>query len=226
MWRLLPLSLLLGACRSSPAASDVDGADSASDPTTADPADTAATTDTADTQGSADTGDTGGSTGTDTGDTATTDTFDQDLDIELSAPITVYAVRHCEKEDTEDDDDPGLTEEGQARAEALAVLMAGEPLKGIYATDKRRTQQTVQPTADDHGLEVVTDIEPEAALPAHILATHAGQTLLHAGHSYTLPDFMEAFEIEDFDVDDYGQLWTLTIAVDGVVTISESTFGE
>lgn len=142
-----------------------------------------------------------------------------------SAPIVVHAVRHCEK--AEDDEDPGLTEEGAARAEALAVLMADVPLAAIYATDLRRTQETVAPTAEAHGLPVVTELDPEEELAAWILAAHDGDTVLHAGHSYTLGDFMAALGVaEPPSVDGYGQLWTLTVGTEGGVDVVESRFGE
>lgn len=154
--------------------------------------------------------------GLDTGDTGT---------ILPSAPITLYAVRHAEKET--DSDDPGLTEEGQARAEALAELMHEVPLDAIYATDLRRTQETVQPTADDHGLTVVTDIDAEEDLAAYILTNHGGDTLLHAGHSYTLPELFEALGVTEVPDDyDYGDLWIIQIDVDGSTTIEESHYGE
>jgi 2,3-bisphosphoglycerate-dependent phosphoglycerate mutase len=140
-------------------------------------------------------------------------------------PIRIYAVRHCEKDSG---DDPGLTKEGQARAEALAVLMHDISLDAIYATEYRRTQETVQPTADDHGMKVVTDIDPQDDLAEHIYATHPGQTVLHAGHSFTLEDFADALGVADGDleVSGYGQLWIIDLVGDGTITVEESTFGE
>lgn len=163
---------------------------------------------------------------TDSADTATDTAGDTAAPLPpLDAPIVVYAVRHAEKDD--EGSDPGLTEEGLARAEALAIIMADAPLAAIYATDLVRTQQTVQPTADDHGLPVETTLDPGEELAAWILATHAGDTVLHAGHSYTLGGFMWALGATDApSVSGYGQLFTLTVAVDRTVSVEESTFGE
>lgn len=145
---------------------------------------------------------------------------------ERTGPIVLYAVRHAEKDEESQDGDPGLTEEGQARAEALAVLMAPEPLAAIYATDLKRTQETVQPTADDHGLPVETTIDPEEDLADWILRNHDNQTILHAGHSYTLEDFFDALGAAGYtEVDGYGQLWILTIDEDWSVSVTESTYG-
>ncbi len=155
--------------------------------------------------------------GADSGDTA-------EARAKPTAPIVVYTTRHCEKDDG---DDPGLTEEGQARAEALAVLLTDAPLVATYASELRRTQETVQPTADDHGLDVQTDLDPEEELALHILLTHSGEALLHAGHSYTLATFMETLGVTELpDGFDYGDLWTITIDTDGVATWEESYYGE
>lgn len=138
-------------------------------------------------------------------------------------PIVVYAIRHAEKDSG---DDPGLTEEGQARALALVDVLHDVPLVAIYATDLVRTQETVAPTAADHGLSVVTDIDPEEELAAHILATHAGESVLHAGHSYTLEAFMEALGLPDApSAAGYGDLWIITITPEGEVTLETSCFG-
>ncbi len=139
--------------------------------------------------------------------------------------LVIWALRHAEKED--EGDDPGLTPEGQARAAALVPLMAAEPLAAIYATDLQRTQQTVEPTAADHGLPVLVDEEAEDEFAAFLVATHPGETVLHCGHSYTLPDFFEALGLDPVPtVDDYGQLWEVLVGADGSVSYSESRFGD
>ena len=103
--------------------------------------------------------------------------------------------------------------------------MAGVPLVAIYATDLIRTQQTVQPTADAQGLPVQVDVDPEEALAALLVTVHLGETVLHAGHSYTLPSLFEALNVEDLDVDGYGQLWILTGDATGALAVSEEHFG-
>ena len=143
----------------------------------------------------------------------------------LSAPTVIYTVRHAEK--ASEGDDPGLTEEGTARAEALALLMADVPLRAIYATELRRTQDTVRPTAEDHGLPINIDFDPEDELAEHIRDMHHGETVLHAGHSYTLGAFMDALGVEDTPSGyDYGDLWIITLLPNGEVRLVESHYGE
>jgi phosphohistidine phosphatase SixA len=145
--------------------------------------------------------------------------------VEPGAELVLYAVRHAEKES--EGEDPGLTEEGLARAEALAERMRDVPLTAIYATDLVRTQLTVAPTAEAHGLPVETSFDPEDALALHLLCTHGGDTVLHAGHSYTLPDLFDALGVtDDLDVSGYGQLFVLRVAPDESVTAVEEHFGE
>ncbi|HEX3647337.1 MAG TPA: histidine phosphatase family protein [Pseudonocardiaceae bacterium] len=47
-----------------------------------------------------------------------------------------------------------LTEAGRRQAEELADSLAAEPVAGVYASTMLRAQQTAQPVADRHGLEV------------------------------------------------------------------------
>lgn len=140
------------------------------------------------------------------------------------APFRVYAVRHAEKGSGTD---PDLTEEGHARAQALATLLHDVELHAAYATEYLRTQQTVQPTADDHGLKVHTELDPEEELAHHLLGEHGGDTVVHAGHSTSLGDFFYALGAESFDpVDGYGQLWILDVDVTGEVVVELSSYGE
>lgn len=198
---------------------------------TAETAETSVPVDTAETADSpvvVDTAETGDTAAVDTGEDPDLPPIEDTSPLPIrTGPIVIFAVRHCEKESESEDGDPGLTEEGQVRAEALADRMALEPLTAIYATELKRTQETVQPTADDHLLPVETGIDPEEDLAEWILRNHDAESILHAGHSYTLEDFFDALGATGYsDVNDYGQLWILTIEVDGTVSVTESTFGE
>ena len=139
-------------------------------------------------------------------------------------PLVLWAVRHAEKDDG---DDPPLTEEGTARAEALVPVMSEIPLAAVYATAWLRTQQTCQPTADDHGLTPETEVDPEEELAAHLLSTHPEEHVLHCGHSDTLPDLFDALGVSDRDsVSGYGQLWIVSIYPGGETRVEMSFFGE
>lgn len=164
----------------------------------------------------------GGDSAAHTGAPPDTDTA-EDTAVDPSMWV-LYAIRHAEKES--EGDDPPLTEEGMARAEALAARMTDVPLSAVYATDLLRTQQTVAPTAEAHGLPVRIDVDSEEDLAALILSDHLGDTLLHSGHSYTIPSLFLALHAEEPDVDGYGQLWILTGDATGALTVVEEFVGE
>jgi broad specificity phosphatase PhoE len=51
---------------------------------------------------------------------------------------------------------PGLSPKGQQQSAALAACLKGETLAAIYTSALQRTIDTAQPTADAHGLAVVS----------------------------------------------------------------------
>ena len=143
-----------------------------------------------------------------------------------SGSLVAWVVRHAEKEG--EGTDPHLTEEGYARAEALVEVMADVPLVAVYATEYYRTQETVQPTADDHGLEVVTHIDPEEGLAAHLVTEHQHEQVLVGGHSWTIPDFLAALGMEEppsIGSNDYGDIWIVTIE-EGELSVELGHFGD
>ena len=66
---------------------------------------------------------------------------------------TVILVRHAEK-DRDDPTDPGLTERGIRRAEALAKTLRAAGVTKLYATEYQRTKATLQPLSELLGLPV------------------------------------------------------------------------
>ena len=70
-----------------------------------------------------------------------------------TAPTVFVLVRHAEKEGGQD---PGLTAAGQARADALADVLAAADVDLIVGSQFRRTTDTVAPLADRLGLAVET----------------------------------------------------------------------
>jgi phosphohistidine phosphatase SixA len=130
-------------------------------------------------------------------------------------PLRAYVVRHAE---TADGDDPPLTAQGAARAEALRDLLADQPLAAVYSTPYQRTVQTVQPTAAAHGLEVI-EYDPSGDLPAGVLAEHGGETVLISGHSNTVPALVAGLgapQPDEIPHERYGDLWLVTHTGDQV----------
>jgi len=52
--------------------------------------------------------------------------------------------------------DPSLSDEGHAQAEAVAALLAGQPIDAVYSSPLLRARQTAEPIAQAHGVSVET----------------------------------------------------------------------
>lgn len=149
-------------------------------------------------------------------------------------PLTVVVVRHAEKAD-DGSSDPDLNEAGQARARALVRVLEGAQVDAVYATQYNRTRQTVEPLARHFGLETrvvpVTsgDIETYARnLSERLQREHAGQTVVIAGHSNTVPNIVAALtgdQIEAMSEDDYDRLYALIISPAAPARLIRSRYG-
>jgi 2,3-bisphosphoglycerate-dependent phosphoglycerate mutase len=106
---------------------------------------------------------------------------------------TVIVVRHAEKNLEPNNVDPELSAAGQARAQELARMFADTGVNAIYATQFKRTQQTVKPLADRLGLTAnVIDAKNTQELIRQIVTKHRGETIFVAGHNNTAPEIVAA----------------------------------
>ena len=107
----------------------------------------------------------------------------------------IYIVRHGERS-TNHPTDPDLSAAGQARALVLKDSLNKVSVAAIYTTNYKRTQQTVAPTAAAKSLTPIiyspTDLN---ALAAKVLKDNLNQTILIAGHSNTVLETIEAFNL-------------------------------
>jgi phosphohistidine phosphatase SixA len=106
-------------------------------------------------------------------------------------PVTLYAVRHAEKE--RGTSDPGLTEAGLRRADALVEVLGEIEFSAIFSSDYRRCQETIAPLAQRRGLEptVIEAADPHGQLAA-LHALPPGSTALLCGHANTVPAMIAA----------------------------------
>jgi broad specificity phosphatase PhoE len=114
--------------------------------------------------------------------------------ITFRRPVTtVILVRHTEKNVEPGNPDPDLSPAGQARAQELARMFGDSGINAIYATQYKRTQESVKPLADRLGLPVNRiDAKNTNDLVAQIHAQHSGQTIFIAGHNNTVPEIIAA----------------------------------
>jgi phosphohistidine phosphatase SixA len=144
--------------------------------------------------------------------------------------MTIILVRHAEKEIVPPENkDPNLSTAGQARAQELQRMFGGAGIAAIYATQYKRTQQTVQPLADKLGI-AVTKIEAKetAELVKQIRARPAGQTIFIAGHNNSVPEIIAALggpQMPIIPETEYDNLYVLTVPSEGPAKLLKMKYG-
>ena len=145
-------------------------------------------------------------------------------------PTTLILVRHAEKKIVPPENkDPDLSPAGMARAEELARMFSDSGIAAIYATQYKRTQQTVKPLADKLNLSV-TQIEAKktADLVKQIRAQNTGQVIFIAGHNNTVPEIIAAMggpQLPIIPETEYDNLYILIVQRDGSAKLVKMKYG-
>ncbi len=145
----------------------------------------------------------------------------------------VFFVRHAEKA-KDDPKDPTLSEAGKHRAKALAKLLSPAGVTHLFSNQYRRTRQTLEPLAEETGIEVqvIPAGDPEAQEKA-LRALPPGSVAVVVGHSNTVPALVESIggamqhvkDTEDgrmFEEDDYHRMF-LVILPPGMPAVKVQT---
>jgi len=145
-------------------------------------------------------------------------------------PTTLILVRHAEKAIVPPENkDPDLSLAGQARAQELARMFSDSGIAAIYATQYKRTQQTVKPLADRLGHAVTKiDAKDTAELVKQIRARNAGQVIFIAGHNNTVPEIIAAMggpKLPIIPETEYDNLYILTVHSDGQARLIKMKYG-
>jgi phosphohistidine phosphatase SixA len=148
----------------------------------------------------------------------------------FSRPLTtVILVRHAEKKIEPENPDPDLTSEGIARAQEIARVFGDAGINAIYATQYKRTQQTVKPLADRiHVPVTLLDSKDRDELVNRLQTTHRGQTIFIAGHSNSVPKIVSALSNEEFPEipeNEYDNLFIVTIYRFGKAKVTKLKYG-
>src|SRR5688500_10722907 len=109
---------------------------------------------------------------------------------------TVIFVRHADTGVEMADGDPPLNERGRQRAELLADFLEDVDISGgvdaIYASDKRRTQETAAPLAKRLNLPVeIEDHLDTDGFMDRVLRDHNGEIVLIVSHSNTIAPLID-----------------------------------
>ena len=150
--------------------------------------------------------------------------------ITFRRPVTtVIIVRHAEKIIDPNNNDVDLNEAGQARAQEIARVFGDAGINAIYATQYKRTQETVKPLADKIGISItIVNSKNTTALVAQIRAQHSGQTIFIAGHNNSVPEIITALggpQYPTIPESEYDNLFVVTVYRTGKAKVVKMKYG-
>jgi broad specificity phosphatase PhoE len=150
---------------------------------------------------------------------------------------TVIFVRHADTDASMagPDNDPPLNARGRARAELLADFLERVDVvagpNAIYASDKRRTQETAAPLAKRLNLpvEIADHLDTEGFME-QVLDDHSGEIVLIVSHSNTIPALIDELHgsknLRPFAEDDFNRVYIVTRPMYGKVKTLELFYQE
>lgn len=142
---------------------------------------------------------------------------------------TVILVRHAEKKPEPMNQDPDLTPAGYARAQEIARIFGDAGVTSIYATQYKRTQQTVKPLSDRVGVPItLLQSNQTDELVKRIQTSLRGQTIFVSGHNNTVPAIASALSGESFSTipdTEYDNLFIVTIYRFGKAKVLKLRYG-
>ncbi len=149
----------------------------------------------------------------------------------FSRPVTtIILIRHAEKKIEPTNPDPDLAPEGVERAQEIARVFGDAGINTIYATQYKRTQQTVKPLSDRTGIPVtLLDANQNNELLKRIQTTYRGQTIFIAGHNNTVPAMLSELSGETYPVipeSEYDNLYIVTIYRFGKAKVIKLKYGK
>jgi len=143
---------------------------------------------------------------------------------------TLILVRHAEKTIDPNNTDVDLNADGQARAQELVRMFGDAGINAIYATQYKRTQETVKPLADRLGLPInQVNAKNTGDLLAQIRAQRSGQTIFIAGHNNTVPEIIAAAGGPQYEIipeSEYDNLFIVTIYRTGKAKVVKMKYGK
>src|SRR6266436_888390 len=148
----------------------------------------------------------------------------------FSRPVTtVILVRHAEKAIDPNNADPDLSPVGQARAQELVRIFGDSGINAIYATQYKRTQQTVKPLADKLGLPInQVNSKSTGDLLTQIRSQNSGQVIFIAGHNNTVPEIIAALGGPTFPAipeTEFDNLYIVTVYRTGKAKVVKLRYG-
>ena len=116
-------------------------------------------------------------------------------------PVMVILMRHAEK--ASEDADTELSDKGRERARRIANLLANTGATRLFATEVKRTQQTLAPLAERTQQKVLVRPAREiATLGGELAAMPPGTVAVVAHHSNGVPGLAKALGVSISGVSD------------------------
>jgi broad specificity phosphatase PhoE len=149
----------------------------------------------------------------------------------FSRPVTtIILVRHAEKKIEPNNQDPDLSPEGFERAQEIARVFGEAGINAIYATQYKRTQETVKPLADRTGVAVkLLQANQTDELVKQLQTTNRGQTVFIAGHNNTVPAIVSTLSGETYPTipeSEFDNLYIVTIYRFGKARVLKLKYGK
>ena len=149
----------------------------------------------------------------------------------FSRPVTtIILVRHAEKNIEPNNPDPDLSPQGFERAQEIARVFGETGVNAIYATQFKRTQQTVKPLADRIGVQAkLLQANQTDELVNQLRTTNRGQTVFIAGHNNTVPAIVSTLSGETYPTipeSEYDNLYIVTIYRFGKAKVVKMKYGK
>ena len=138
--------------------------------------------------------------------------------------IVLHAVRHAEKSTGLN---PGLTDDGKGRAEALVEALSQKKLDVIFTSEYRRCRETIGPLSQKRGID--PQVIEAADLRQQLMTLKAltpGSQVVLCGHANTVPMLIQALggvcsglEFGMLPESAYDRIYTVTFPPGGLSSI-------
>ena len=141
---------------------------------------------------------------------------------------TIIVVRHAEQIIDPGNSNPDLNQLGQARAQELARVLANSGINAIFATQTRRTQQTVQPLANALSVSIAQVDAKDTQELIRQIDKRRGETILVSTDSNTIPGIVEALgggRVPDIADNEHDNLYVLSIYRYGKAKVTRLRYG-
>ncbi len=145
-----------------------------------------------------------------------------------AAPLTVVVVRHAEK--GPGTPDPDLSEAGRQRAAALTRALTDFHPTTLFASEFKRTQQTLGPLAAATGVTPTVVLARDVdGLVARLQALPAGSRAVVASHSnlvHVIVQKLSGVLLPELTDADYDRLVVVTVTGEGKGSVVVLRYGE